>query len=352
VAAFRRGFRGIGLHRAPMANRKRAPHGHHALSERSIADSDSVHSKAGVDALSGELVSKAERLTDEPLSHPPVEVTASSVPAPHRRSENGGPLRSSSEVVASQSSGRHTVGDPGIEVVVDDRDATASDLEEAERYLVDQVLRMLGVDSGLLDASTQAVADQGMVTITIEDGEPNAAETLERLLAIDALARSSSVDRGLRGVLGGRISAWQLHRWLENRFFEVQAAMSLGNPVVWHLSTSRGSFQTLIRADRLDVKQLQALLDRTRKTIDRLVLALADAGKAGDWDQVELIEERFAEVRSFNDRIFGLLQRQWQVRGELDRAAKLAVMADLGVIPTPQGSQSDLWVRTSKGAED
>ncbi len=225
-----------------------------------------------------------------------------------------------------------TQPDLGFELVIDDRDASSYDRDEAERYLVNQVVMMLGAADSAVDAALADSAPPGLALITLEDQEPSAAETLALRLELDAPFRSEAVDRGLRAVLGGRISAWQLHGWLENCFFERHVELSAGHPVVWHLSTRSGTFQVLVDADRLTPEHLRAIRGWVRTTQGRIGLALADAGQTGDLDLVETTRSRLDEVRSFDALLVDLIRNGWRVGGDLDRAAKLAVLRSRGAV--------------------
>lgn len=222
--------------------------------------------------------------------------------------------------------------DLGFDLVVDDRDASDSDRHAAERYLVAQVLEMLD-PVGTEQEDHEMPSSAGAVLITLEDGEVSAAEMLARTIEVSEYFRTSSVDRGLRSLLGGRVSAWQLHRWLEQSFFERHVALSNGNPTVWHLSTRSGTFQVLVRADHVDAQSLRKIRGWVRKTQDRLEFALADAERAGDRERVESVRARIDEMFSFDTLLVEMGRNGWRVGGSLDRAAKLAVLRHRGAVP-------------------
>ena len=226
---------------------------------------------------------------------------------------------------------RNEAVDLGFEVVIDDRDASPLDRSAAERYLDGLVLRLLAPGEG--DTSSPDVSPPtGVISITLEDGEVSAAEVLARMIETDAPSLSSSVDRGLRAILGGRVSAWQLHGWLEHRFFEHHIEQNGGNPLVWHLSTPSGAFQVLARAEALDPQRIKTIRDWARTTQDRLGRALADAGRSGDTELVESIRSRRDEVRSLDGVLGDMARNGWRVGGSLDRGAKLAVLQSRGVV--------------------
>lgn len=217
--------------------------------------------------------------------------------------------------------------DPGLAVIIDDRDATQAEYRNAEHDLAEVVVELLRSEPA------------GMISITLEDGEPNAAEALERCILSrdsDCKGMTNSYDE----ILGGRMSSWRLHRWLEERFFNVHARRADDAPTVWHLRSVNGAFQALVDGESFDAAQVQVLRVRLRRTIDRLARALAEAERTADAQRTESAEAAFNEVRALNQTLFDLWRR-WRTDSQTNPVVRYQELRDLGVVQRLDPAASD-----------
>ena len=135
-------------------------------------------------------------------------------------------------------------------------------------------------------------------------------------------------QRGLVDLFGeGRSS---LPAWIEHEFFAIHTRLSDGNPNVWHLSSSKGTFQALVAAKSFDADHIQLLRNHdVRKTIAALRRNLADAG---DGDRARDLKRQIAEVKAFDGALHDLSRRGWSAGGPANRTQDLSTLQKAGVL--------------------
>jgi Mrp family chromosome partitioning ATPase len=176
-------------------------------------------------------------------------------------------------------------------------------------YLTVRVEDMLtlGAPQGeLSDELVREVSEKGYVPLTPGTdlrtvGQWLKAEIQRETSPITAGAVIEEMERILSTHDGHQTD---IDKWLSENFFKRHLRRSVGEPVVWHLSSERGEVQALVGARRIDPGRIREMIDvLVGSHHDELERRSRSADSKGDLEDLADLEARLAEVRRFEDAL-------------------------------------------------
>lgn len=213
-------------------------------------------------------------------------------------------------------------------------DATADlPFEAVAGFVVERVVTLLSAD------------DVGIVPFRSFDEH----RTVGDLLAEDIrrAAGEAAVDQVREVLATGSAGPVELDDWLAGHFFERHLLRSDGEPVIWHLSSGRGTVQFLVEGTRLDepvVKDLVArVLPEVMSDIDAEIAAVDES----DTDRIQLLQRRHQDVEEFHRGLSDLIDLPtvarkrrsghlpWEPDWSLGYRANLVAIQQRGLLPFP-----------------
>ncbi|HEU4915158.1 MAG TPA: hypothetical protein VFV13_01170 [Acidimicrobiia bacterium] len=244
----------------------------------------------------------------------------------------------------------------------------------AADYVVTRVEDLLTThaDPGTVIELVSRVSEMGFIPLTPVDGLPKAGNLLryEFEAELGTIVGPVVSDR-MEAVLadGSGLQDVDLDGWLTHEFFKRHVEQTIGEPVVWHLTSNKGSIQVLVGAQRLDTYRLELLekeLVAPRTDVLRRDLHAVEA--AGDETSSALLRAELEDVEEFGAALELLRNRTTRPNGvvqteQRDRSAtswtpvwsddvrsNLASVQRLGLLPFPVLTRSELRSRLSTGS--
>jgi hypothetical protein len=202
---------------------------------------------------------------------------------------------------------------------------------QTEDYFTVKILRMLGhrwpmqdqyeKEQGKTFINAKWIDEDGIVPLTSDTGEETLIERFSRFLDEEfGSEHGHSVE-----VEAGKILGWKpsdkwgnqrpmtLARWFEREFFKRHVSQFKKRPIAWHLTSAKGTFQTIVYYHMFDKNRLTLLRARyVREVLETLRKQLGEAQKAGT-DRAALakvaeLEIKVGDVQEFDARLNSLLE--------------------------------------------
>ena len=200
-----------------------------------------------------------------------------------------------------------------------------------EDYFSVKLLRMLGhrwplqnqyeQDAGRPFLGPEWIDTDGIMPLALGTGEETLIERFRRFLDAEfGPERGPSVEIEAGQILGwkpgdlwGQQKSTTLARWFERDFFKRHVSQFKRRPIAWHLTSPKGTFQTIVYYHAFDKNRLTLLRARyVREALESLRKQLGEAQGAGTDRQalarVADIEVKIADVQSFDERLRRLLE--------------------------------------------
>jgi hypothetical protein len=246
--------------------------------------------------------------------------------------------------------------------------------DATSEYVVTRVEDMLTAYPGqgnLTEEVLDHVSTTGFMPLTLVNGHPRVGDHFRSEFESEVGDKigGAIIDR-IEEVLarGSGIEVPSLDRWLQEEFFKRHIERTKGEPVVWHLTSAKGSIQVLVAAQRLNQERLNLLeTELVRRVIDQLQRDLKKAKSLGADAASGRIEDELEDAEQFGVTL-GLLQGSSSQQGivhPLRRAnqttavwapvwsegirSNLAPVQSLGLLPFPVLTKDELTSFLSTG---
>ncbi|MCK4306492.1 MAG: hypothetical protein KAY24_19780, partial [Candidatus Eisenbacteria sp.] len=165
------------------------------------------------------------------------------------------------------------------------------------------------------------IDEDGIIPLIAGTGEETLADRLRRYLDDEyGSDRGPEVEKEITMALGwkagqqwGSQKAMSLDHWLKREFFKRHVSQFKKRPIAWHLTSEKGTFQTIVYYHKFDKNRLQLLRSRyVRQMLDELQRELgATRGESMNREalaRVEELENKIEDVRRFDERLQLLLE--------------------------------------------
>ena len=244
----------------------------------------------------------------------------------------------------------------------------------ASDYVITRVEDLLTThaEPGTVPELVSRVSQTGFIPLTPVDGLPKAGDVLMYEFESElGPVVGPVVSNRIVAVLadGSGLQEVDLDDWLSHEFFKRHVERTMGEPVVWHLTSNDGFMQVLVGAQRLDKHRLQVLEKKLvvpRTDLLRHHLLAADA--QGDEASSALLRAELEDVEEFGaalellrngpNRPSGVVHpiertngssTDWAPVGSDDVRSNLAPVQSLGLLPFPVLTRSELRSLRSTG---
>lgn len=225
------------------------------------------------------------------------------------------------------------LSDPSIEI----------SFEAVAGFVVDRVVTLLSAD------------DVGIVPFRSFDEH----RTVGELLADDIRQAAGDVAvEQMREVLAtGSAGPVELDDWLAGHFFERHLLRTDGEPMIWHLSSGRGTVQFLVEGTRLDEPVVKDLVARVLPEVMSEIDSEITAVDKSDTDRLQLLQRRYQDVEEFHRGLSDLIDLstvarkrrggyvEWEPDWSLGYRANLVAIQQRGLLPFPVLADGEISAR-------
>jgi len=143
----------------------------------------------------------------------------------------------------------------------------------------------------------------GGIPLTGGTGETTALERLHAALEIQFGKAALQVEDAAARVLGRSIASW-----LDADYGKWHTALYKNRPIVWHLTSEKGTFAALLYYHRLTADTLPRLRSTyVRRLLDDLGTAQRAATEAGKLGEARKLEEQADDLRVFDERLANVI---------------------------------------------